>query len=61
MKSILQEFQIECLRKFGNTIVAKKYGKQKIMDECMAYGFNVKVREFVTAVDPKFYVIEVVD
>lgn len=60
MKSILQEFQIECLRKFGNTIVFKKHGKQKIIDECMAYGFEVKVREFTTNVDPKHYVIELI-
>lgn len=60
MKSILQEFQIECLRKFGNTIVAKKYGKQKIIDECMVYGFEVKVREFTANVDPTHYVIELI-
>lgn len=60
MKSILQEFQIECLRKFGNTIVAKKHGKQKIIDECIAYGFEVKVREFIANVDPTHYVIELI-
>lgn len=61
MKSILQEFQIECLRKFGNTIVAKKHGKQKIIEECMIYGFNVKVREFITGVDPTHYVVYLIE
>lgn len=58
MKSILQEFQIKCLKKYGNTIAAKKYGQQKIIEECRSYGFNVEVREFITDVDPTHYIVE---
>lgn len=56
---MLKDFQIECLVKYGNAIVSKKYEPQKIVDECARYGLKVRVREFVTWVDQTHYIVEV--
>ena len=44
----LKDFQIYAIRKFGNTIIAKKHEPQAIVDEFAKLKIKVRVRDFET-------------
>lgn len=43
---VLKEFQIYAMKEFGNTIVAKRFGANNIIEEFKKLGFKVSCREF---------------
>lgn len=43
---VLKEFQIYAMKEFGNTIVAKRFGANNIIEEFKKLGFEVSCREF---------------
>ena len=44
----LKPFQIEAVKKLGNTIVSTKHSKEDIISEYKKFGINVECREFKT-------------
>ena len=47
-KGFLKDFQIAAVKKFGNTIVSKRYGEEAIINEFAKSGLKVQCREFET-------------
>lgn len=47
-KGFLKDFQIAAVKKFGNTIVFKRYSEKAIIDEFAKFNLRVQCREFET-------------
>lgn len=45
-KTFLEDFQLAAVKKFGNTIVSKTHGAEKIIHEFDKFGIKVNVRDF---------------
>lgn len=57
MRSFLKKSQIDLIKKYGNTIVSKKYSIKEIESEFLNFGIKVRVKEF-SIPDKTHYIIE---
>lgn len=57
---ILKNFQVECVKELGNTIVSKKFTKDEIIQEYQKFGLKVSVHHFTSfhyGMKPTHYVV----